>query len=736
MNQCFFCGSVQVHYKMNTNEVSFTVKENVTKTLQNLTIDNKFSPNDFWKLCKKSRWSSTDATSIINTDGVELYGEEMIRNAYSDEFKYRLRKREIIPELKNYELRTEQVCQLRIEEAKKQKEDPYSRNELQIVKKNLKAGKSCGRDLFPPDIFIRGGHQLDSLILAIFTKLKSSDVVPYQWTEVLIATIYKNKGGKKMLINYRGIFLKQILSKMFEKMNMNRISDNIDEIDKFQAGSRPEKGPSDQTFLLRAAIDHSKYIKKPLYLTLYDYSQCFDSLWLSDCLMSLWKLGVKTEALNNIKKLNEMCNFTVKTPVGTTKEANITSIVQQGSVSGGALCSASTGEITGEDLGGGCQIGLSNIKCLTFVDDIAGTNNTIQDTYKSHSSVVWFSTKKRLTLNISKCMVMGINRSCTDVMPRLEINEKLVQCVEVATYLGDPFNEKGSNTDLIDDRIKKGRTCIITATSLCDDVTMGIYAVQTLLLLYRSLFLSVVLYNSQAWSKLVNKEMEKLEAVQLKFIKGIFHCPPSTPNAITFLETGTLPVLQEIHYRQLSFLHHILTRGNDPVKSVYKEQLRFTHERNWANDVEQLRAKYWLNYSDTEISRFTKQRWKSIVKDNITVYTLNHLNNELTQLKHCNVQPYDKLEQQGYLTKLLPQHARVVFQLRTGVLDIKTCRKYRYNDTTCRLCGQGDEDVEHVINKCPLISRTSNIENYYNNDNIDKLKEVASRFIEFEKKTQ
>ena len=53
-----------------------------------------------------------------------------------------------------------------------------------------------------------------------------------------------------------------------------------------------------------------------------------------------------------------------------TNEFEIKSIVQQGSVSGGALCTASTGEVTQEELGSRCQIGLANIKALTFVDDI------------------------------------------------------------------------------------------------------------------------------------------------------------------------------------------------------------------------------------------------------------------------------------------------------------------------------------------------------------------------------
>ena len=124
-----------------------------------------------------------------------------------------------------------------------------------------------------------------------------------------------------------------------------------------EKSSKSNHSPADQTYLLRAASDHCRYVKKTLYIVLYDYTQCFDSLWLSDCLLSLWNLGVRSETLNNIKNLNKVCNIVVKTPVGMTGQAQVTSIVQQGSVSGGVLCSASTAEIIKEDLGRGCQVG-------------------------------------------------------------------------------------------------------------------------------------------------------------------------------------------------------------------------------------------------------------------------------------------------------------------------------------------------------------------------------------------
>ena len=196
--------------------------------------------------------------------------------------------------------------------------------------------------------------------------IKDSHEIPSQWFDVLISTIFKNKGSKKELVNQRGIFLKQILSKIFERINMNRIEDNVRKIDLSQAGSRTNSSPADQTFLLRGCVDHAKYLNKPTYIVLYDYSQCFDSLWLDECLLSLWKLGVQNEILSIIRDLNKQCNIVVKTPVGLTEEFSINNIVQQGSVCGGVLCSSSMGEVHEEIKVGGTQVGTAILKVLVY----------------------------------------------------------------------------------------------------------------------------------------------------------------------------------------------------------------------------------------------------------------------------------------------------------------------------------------------------------------------------------
>ena len=223
----------------------------------------------------------------------------------------------------------------------------------------------------------------------------------------------------------------------------------------------------------------------------------------------------------------------------------------------------------------------------------------------------------------------------------------------------------------------------------------------------------------------------------MKFLKRIFHAPSSTPNAITLFETGSLPIDLEIHFRQLKFLHHILTLSdNDPVKVTYEEQLKFTHERNWGNEVLALRQKYGIQETDAEISQYTKARWKNIVKKIITQQALQQLNNELLELKHGSKIPsYDELKPQKYLDALQPHQSRKLFHLRAGVIDVKTVRKYWYKDRTCRLCGDMEENVDHIVNFCRLIPRTFLISDLFSN-NIEEMTAIAERCTLFASKVK
>ena len=273
---------------------------------------------------------------------------------------------------------------------------------------------------------------------------------------------------------------------------------------------------------------------------------------------------------------------------------------------------------------------------------------------------------------------------------------------------------------------------------MCSEVTMGNYSIQTLLLLYRSLFVPVVLYNSQAWSNLTKQNIMSLKTTQMKYLKRIFHTPPSTSNAITLLETGILPIEQEINKRQLNFLHHILSQEeDDPVKLVYREQLKFVGERNWANEVAGLRTMYEISEDDRQIPEYSKDKWKFIVKTKITSYALKRLNEDMSNQKHgSQLGERNQLKPLSYLEALKPHQARTVFQIRAGVLDVKALRKYWYDDSVCRLCQHEEENVNHVVNECIAIPRPNVIRNILQTEELSELEEIANRCIAFAAKVK
>ena len=157
----------------------------------------------------------------------------------------------------------------------------------------------------------------------------------------------------------------------------NKISDTLQQnISKFQNGGMKGKGAVDNLFILRGIINHANYMGKELWLTFYDTEKCFDSLWLEDCINSLWDLDVKDDILCLIYLMNIKATVTIKTPLGDTDPLFLSNFVKQGTV---LLNKLSTDSI-------GYNFGSVQIKSMEFVDDLADPNRDKQSALASNSA--------------------------------------------------------------------------------------------------------------------------------------------------------------------------------------------------------------------------------------------------------------------------------------------------------------------------------------------------------------
>ena len=663
--------------------------------------DQSMSIDKFWKMKKKISPKDTSKSSIL-VDGKEICSDSAIIKEYEKEFVNRLAHKTINEKFEGYEETTKKLMNLYLKHSSQNKDEPdFTDKEVTDAIDSLSKGTAPGPHPVPPDVYKKAGNGLVKMIRKAINQIKNKLEIPSNWLDNLIVTIFKNKGSRKVLKYYRGVFLGNILAKILEKVIKNRIKNQLLNINILQAGSRTDRGPPDSLFILNAAIDHAKYLKRRLNITFYDYTTCFDSLWLEDCMLSLWDIGIQNEMFNLIFKLNESTKIHIKTPYGMSECFTCDRIVKQGSVLSSNICSASTGELCDENKDGFAIIGQVLVNDTLYVDDTTDLNTDINETVVSHHHVDNFSNAKRLGMNAPKCGILMINFRKHDSVPSLWIGDGRIERIMLAKFLGDMINDKGNNKDLIIDRVNKGKTVMAICFALCSEIAMGTYFVEAAILLYNSVFLSTIIFNSQAWTNLLIEDLKKLQVIQLRYLKRILSSPQSTANCFVFLEMGVLPIEYVIHCRQLGFLYHILClEEQDPVKQIYHEQLSLPFEKNWGNKTQSLLAQYDLK--DVSPSDMSKSSWKQMVKDKVRAYAFNTLVNEASvKTKICHL-TYTTFTPQPYISKFPPKVASVVFKIRSKNIECKANRKSSSSDMLCRLCKTSGETQEHIIN-CPCV---------------------------------
>ena len=571
------------------------------------------------------------------------------------------------------------------------------------------------KDGFPAEMFINAGDGMIDCITNLFNSIKD-DVPPDQWDE-----------------NHRGIFLTQVICKIFERVIKQRIEPKLKNIHRCQAGGMKNRSTTDNVFMLKGIIDHRIYTGEPTYVTLYDFKQAFDSLWLEDCILSLHNLGMEDELLYLIYCLNKNADIAVKNPYGLADAFKATNVVKQGTVLGPIFCSSSIAEYC--TVNKGVNVGNIKISSLVFMDDIIDVSKCFYDACNSHENAISFADQKKLEYNIPKCKTTVVSTKKKLEPPTLYIKGENIKKVSSFEYLGDHFNDKGTNCDLILTRCKEGTATIISTMSTVLELDLGKYTIPALTLAYKQIFIPSFLFNSQAWSKLTNKDVEELSKIQKNFLRRILNVPSSTPLSVMYLELGVLPIKYEIIKNRLKYLHHILTLSDvDPLKKMYNNMKTNEGEENWANEVETLIQTYDILCSE-QIALMSPQAYKAYINKKFETIGLETLKGDCRSKKKTENLSYRNLELQPYLYLMDPSKSRIIFRARSHMLNTKNDMKNKFanQNTCCRLCNSADESIYHIVNcgQEEMIPLDSICKIYNENINIKEASEIADRIENF-----
>ena len=92
--------------------------------------------------------------------------------------------------------------------------------------KQLKRRETGDRDGWQNELMLEGGTEMNYSILHMFNQILEGQNIPNQWKEMTIKYIHK-KGSKLLMENRRGLFLINILSKLFERVIENVTEEHV-----------------------------------------------------------------------------------------------------------------------------------------------------------------------------------------------------------------------------------------------------------------------------------------------------------------------------------------------------------------------------------------------------------------------------------------------------------------------------------------------------------------------------
>ena len=124
----------------NTELVAVRNRDKLQQRVANLTENDKFSAQKFWKTKKSIMGSQASCNSVFNQNGREVFDTDDIIEAYRSEFDNRLSSVEIKATLTEYKARMETLCNEIIKTTSAVKVPDFTQEELNTVVSKLKHG--------------------------------------------------------------------------------------------------------------------------------------------------------------------------------------------------------------------------------------------------------------------------------------------------------------------------------------------------------------------------------------------------------------------------------------------------------------------------------------------------------------------------------------------------------------------------------------------------------------------
>ena len=330
---------------------------------------------------------------------------------------------------------------------------------------------------------------------------------------------------------------------------------------------------------------------------------------------------------------------------------------------------------------------------------------------------------KRMEFNKTKCVKLHISKEDRNICSKdggedenmknmscvfLEAQDFEMKSVNQEKYIGDVISSNGSNDANVSRRRSIGMGAIAQIFSILKEISLGHQYIEIGLILRESILLSKMLLSAEAWHKVYQYQIEKLEEVDKIFYRKLFNSHSKTGIEFFYSESGTIPLRIRISLRRLLYWWHILHVDKaEMIYRVYLAQKLSPVAGDWVNLLEKDKEEFQIKISDEEISETSKLTFKNYVKSKAKELTIQYLENlQKKKSKSKQLDMADLTTSPYLLDKRFSKEEReLLFKLRSRTVQVKDNFKQAYldNNMLCELCQLFPCTQAHPL-QCPKLT--------------------------------
>ena len=355
-----------------------------------------------------------------------------------------------------------------------------------------------------------------------------------------------------------------------------------------------------------------------------------------------------------------------------------------------------------------------HINHFLYADDLVILSQSKEGLQRSIDRVNEFAKTKHLSINVIKSKTMVFNHSGRFIRDSFILNGTILEPVQSFCYLG--FDIKCSGTvkhakNILNDKGNKALRpllCVISRFNI---------PAKTALRLFHSYVSPILLYNTENWFTLNDKDLQKfdkdfifsetstsnIDITHRKLLKYILGVSRSCPSLAIYGETGEIPISIKGYRLALNFWHRVTSLLNTSLaKKALLENIEL--RTNWIRTIEKLINTFNLADKIGNHEKF-KEATKQALEDSYRKFWTNSLMDPTLArlLFYKNIKTEFKME--NYFETLGFEHRRVIAKLKCSdhTLEIEKGRHKGIPrlERKCTLCHNDlVEDEMHFLFSC------------------------------------